>query len=686
MAQESQRPEFEDNETSLSKTEAHQKITKGERLWEDLPSEEVVKERNEIVELLEKYDDSAGTDTSRFRELLRKEGNKPSELAKLKEKLVKMADKEWLRRAENHEAFNAPGKLGELLGQEMKDLHSNFKGLKLKDGAVNKFSVLTEMEDMLEAKAKFVRRYKKQTPLVQELFEQSMNELGFKGSKEKHLNDVLELVGGLEHSPEAIQHEFKKRAEKIHNIDRLKVLKATLIKEYGEMDSQYEKGLNDAKEYFGGDTAKQFMDYWRSQDSFTKMRYVLRVLPKYIEERKEEHEKIEELLQHVDEKKAQRFRDIVGQLGLSERQAYRKGTLEPAVRTGNLMVAEYEGELLAAKSDQVPLYSDIERSRLAARFKTMSLKDQRKMLFAERMNIQERKRVIRDYHALPDKVRDDASFYKANANTREELLHSAIERKLELEKQSAFEELDADENLSDDQIHEITAALEKTEGEKAMDEAFEEQVSEREKKNLSNVISLVNWKAGYALEANALNENQKETYIRDREHFKVGMSEGDTEKDATLESDWLKASMIRESQMAADIYDKGFTSHANSSVHERQDLKRSDMTDLKGEKIAEAMNRAKYSTDIHLAEDDEKEPLDVAAMLGEVVEAIAEKMAREMAEGIADRIKAHGSNRLTLVNSLSTAKNKETLKQRFWDKEMGERGKVFRAKRNKKAA
>jgi|GEM_PF-5631321 len=686
MVNESYRPDHESDEAVPNKADAHKKRLEGEALWVDMPSEEAIKERDETIELLEKYDKEAGTDTSKFRDHLRKVGNKPSELKKLLKKLDKVADKEWLRRAENHEAFNVTGKLGNLLHREMRDLQKSFRTLDLKDGAYNKFRVLSEMGDMLDSKAKFVKRYKKQSPLVRRLYEQSMGSLDFMGSKEELLDEVLELVGDLEDSPEAIQSEFMKRSPKIKNADKMKVMQAKLILEYEEMSSRYSELITKNEIYFGGDTANEFKEWFRDQKSFAKMKHALILLPKYIKERKEEHGKIEGLLQGVDEKQGKRFRQIIGKMGLSERKSYRKSVLEPAVRTGGLLAAEYEGEMLAAHEERMPLYTAIERSRLAARFKTLNQKQQKQVMAAERLNIARRKQVIKDYTALPLKVREDDQFFKANAITREEILWKAQQKQAELEAQSAFAELDEGEHLTDEQISDITSSIGTKEGENILDEAMNSQVQEQERRNISNVISLAKWKMDHALEANQKGETQQETFIRDYEHWKVGLSEGDHHKDHRTQDEWIKGSKIKEAQMAKNLYEKGFTTHSNSSLHERQDLTRDDLVNLRGGKISEAMSTATYDTDIHLAESDEREPMDVAAMLGEVVEELAEKMAREMAAGIAEKIKAHGSNKNALVNSLTTAKNIETLKSRFWDKEMGERGKVLRDKRIKKAA
>lgn len=687
MALEANRPDYEHDETKMSKADAHKAVSEKNPLWKEMPSEEATAERDKIVELLEKYDKSVpGVDTSRFRDSLRKI-NKPADLQKLKMKLDRVANEEWKRRAGDHDAFSAPGKLGAKLDSEFEQLWNSFKGQDLLDGEFSKFELLTKMDEMLEAKAEFVRRYKKQTPLVQKLYEQSMGELDFDGSKEKLLDKVLKIVGDLESSPEPIQKEFKKRAEKVTSADKLRVLKAKLIMEYAEMDSMYEKNISDNKEYFGGDTADEFIDYFKSLKSFTEMRFALRVQPKYISDRKAEHLIIEGLLEQFPEKRAERFRKIINKLGLSERKAYRKETLEPAFKTGNLMVAEYEGELLAAHQDRVPLYTSVEKMRLAARFKTLNAKQQKQVLGAERLNIARRSQVIRQYQSLNYKFRDDAAFFKANAIEKDELLFKAQQKLAESGGSiNAFSQLDEDEHLDNERIHEITSALESTAGQEALDDAFHEEVGERDQKNISNVINLAKWKMDHALDASRKNQTQQESFVEDYEKWKIGLSRGDHEKDANQEADWLKASKIRESQMAENIYEKGFTTHSNSSVHQRQDIKRGDLVNLKGEKITNALLQATYATDIHLGEDDDREPVDVAAMLGEVVEEIAARMAKEMVEGIANRMNARGSNRLTLVNSLSTSKNMESIKQQFWANEMGERGTVLRDKIQKKAA
>lgn len=681
---EASRPEYEEDQSQMSKSEIHKTRIKGEALYSNMPSEEAIKERDEIVELLERYDRAVpGVNTKDFRKELKQTGNKPAALNKLKKKLDRVANNEWRRRAENHEAYNAPGKLGRKLKSEMMNLWKSFKGQDLLKGDYNKFELLTTMDETLKAKAEFVKRYKKQSPLVRKLYEQSMGELDFTGSKEKLLDKVLKIVGDLEHSPQAIQKEFKERAKKIHDSDKLKVMKGQLIKEYGEMDTNYEAKIRKNEEYFGGETADEFIQWFGEQKTFAQMKSALKLLPKYISERKEEHIKIEGLLKDLPEKKVKQFREIVNKLGLSERKRFRKETLEPAFRSGNVSVAEYEGELLAAHQDRVPLYTVVEKMRLAARFKTLKPAQQKQVLLAERLNIARRSQVIRQYKRLPLTLRDDLAFYKGNAIDRDELLFNAQEKLAEGNTINPFAQLENDEHLDNKQIRDISQAIDSNAGQEALDDAFHEEVGERDRKNISNVINLAKWKMEHALEANQKNETQKETFVRDYESWKVGLSEGDHHKDAKLEEDWLKGNKIRESQMAENIYEKGFTTHANSSVHERQDLKRSDLVDLKGQKITEAMSMADYDTDIHLAENDEKEPVDVAAMLGEVVEEIAEKMAKEMIEGLANRINATGGNRSVLINSLSSARNMENIKDQFWDNEMGERGKVLR---NKKAA
>ncbi len=422
-----------------------------------------IQQRDKIIKLLEAYDEQAGTNTSEFRAKLLKRGNDPQSLKKFKAKLDRVADKEWLRRAANHEAFHAPGKLGILLRKEMCELHEAFQKQDLLDGPFNKFALLISMNDLLNAKAKFVKRYKKQSPLVIELYEQAMNSLGFIASKEKLLDDVLKIVGDLESSPQAIQSEFMKRAKKIGNADELKVLKAKLIKEYEAMAQSYEIQIKKNAIYFGGDSAKEFVEWFRDQSSFAKMRYALHVLPNYIAERRKEHEKINELLQGMDEKKAKRFKLIIGKLGLSERKAYRKNILEPALRSGGLIVAEYEGELISAHHAHIALYTEIERKSLSARFKKLKLKEQKQVLAVERINIADRKKIIKDYKALPEKVRNDEAFLRANALSREQMLFDAREKLKELEGADAFtylaEKQSVQDRLTDENIHEITSLL-----------------------------------------------------------------------------------------------------------------------------------------------------------------------------------------------------------------------------------
>lgn len=676
----------ERDEKKMSKADAHKARIEGKKLWEEMPSEEAVRERDQLIEKLEAYDKAVpGVNTKVLREELRKNGNKPKNLVKIKKKLDKLADKEYFRRMSKHEAFNVPGKLGRVLQKEMNELHDGFKGLELMKGSYSKFDILTKLEETLAPKAKFAKRYNKQTPYVRRLFEQSMDKLSFVDSKADLLKKVLKLVGELEDSPQAIQSEFKKRSESIKDAGKLRVMKAKLITEYAERENAYRDLIDENREYFGGDSADEFITWYGEQESATKMKHALKVLPEYIKERKEEHEHIEELIGALPKKKAERFRGIISKLGLSERKAYRKETLEPAARTGNLMVAEYEGELLAAHQDRFPLYTSDEKANLAARFKTLDLKAQKNLLFVERLNIADRERVVKDYQELPLNVRDDLSFYKANSITRQEMLGRALRELKESNAGSAFAELASGEILDNERIRDITDGLDSREGEDLLAEAYEDQVAEADRKNVDNVISLAGWKAKMALDANKKGESQAETFMSDYENWKEGLSVGDHEKDASLENDWLKASKIREAQMAENLYEKGFTTHAGSNINERQDLRKKDLTDLNGERIRDAMSRAKYSTDIHLSENNDSEPTDVAELLGDALEEMAVRMAREMAEGLAAKMKAQGSNRLTLVNSLTTAKNIGTIKDKFCENEMSGSVRKLR-KTSKKAA
>jgi hypothetical protein len=692
MAQESRRPDYEDDQSKMSKVDAHKAMNEKNPVWQEMPSEDAIKERDEIVELLEKYDNATpGVNTSKFRETLKRVGHKPKELTKLKIKLDRVANREWEERANNHDAFRAEGKLGEKLDKEKAQLFSGFKSQDLLKGEYNKFKLLTEMNEMLKPKGEFIFRYKKQSPLVKQLFEQSMGQLDYAGtmeqtSKEGLLKKVLKLVGDLEDSPEAIQKEFMKRSKGIKKVGELNVLKAKLILEYGAMDSKYEDSLKDAKEYFGGETAEEFLNEFRDLKSFARMKFWIQVLPKYISDRKAEHIKIEGLLEQLPAKKANRFRDIVNKLGLSERVAFRKETLEPEFRIGNVMVAEYKGELLAAHHERVPLYTQNEKDTLTRHFLTLNAKQQKQVLSVERLNVARRSGVIRRYKALPPKVREDQAFFEGNSIDRDALLFKAKQKLAEGGTVNAFAALNDDEHLDNEQVRDISSALETDEGQDALDDAFYTEVGERDRKNIDNVINIAKWKTEHAMQAKQKNETQADTFIRDYEKYKVGLSEGDHKKDASAETDWLKASKIRESQVVKDLYGKGFATPVASIPKERQDLTRSDMTNLKGEKLSNAMSLSPYDTFIHLAEDDDREPVDVAAMLGEVVEEIATKMAKEMAEGLANRMNAKGRNRLTLVNSLSSAKNMENMKSHFWASQMGEQGKKLRGSRIKKAA
>jgi len=673
---ESNRYDEDRDESMISKTDANKARLEGKKLYEEMPTDEAVRERDLLIKKLDTYDKKAGVDTKKFREQLRKHGNKPRALKEIKEKLDKVAISEYFRRVKHHEAFNAEGKLGQMLRKEMLDLHKSFIDLHLMKGSFSKIDILMNLDDTLEPKAAFARKYDKQTPYVKELYEQSMGELKvlslqYPNSKEVLLKKVLKVVGELEDSPQAIQKEFKERAKKIKNPDKLRVEKAKLISEYADTEKAYEKGLKEYAKYYGGNTSEEFMEYIRSRGSLKEMKRVLSLLPEYNKERKEEHEKIEELLSYLPKKKAERFWNIINKLGLSERKAYRKENIEPAVQTENYMVAEFEGELLAAHQDRFPLYTADEKFELASRFKSLDLKAQKQFLFVEKLNIQYRQKIVTDYEALPLSVKNDIQFYKANSIKRTEILRKA-QREIEASNAgSAFAELADGEILDNERVRDITGSLDSHEGSDLLEEAFEDQVSEADRRNLKSVLDFTNAKAGIAIKAKKKGMNQEEAWIDDYVGYKEGLSQGDEKRDASQEEDWLKASKIREAQSAKHLYKKGIVTHVGSNMEVRQDVKKDDLTNLKGDRIRDAMARSRYvETDTHVLSSDESEPNSVAELLGDALEEIAIKMAREMAEGLADKINAKGSNRAMLVNSLNSARNIGTLKDQFYDNEM----------------
>ncbi len=523
--------------------------------------------------------------------------------------------------------------------------------------------VLCNLDEMIKPKLAFMKRYRKQTDYVKELYNKAMPRLGLVGSKEALLDEVIDVVGGLEDQPEAVQRTFKKRGEKITDPDKLEKLKKQVIEEYKKLSGQYTKMLFDNMQYFGGEmektdagkmttTAKEFMEWFLDRPSIADMKKNLKKLPKYINDRKRLYEKRDDILQNATKADRKHFESITRKMRRHELDKYIKETLEPAVQKNNLLTATYDGEMITANEGNVSLYNGLERAQKRARFATLSIEEQQVMLKVERMEIADRRATVKEYMDLPDKFRNDGAFMQATSITRLHMLEEAKKRHQKAQDASPFD-IDVTSAMDDDEIKTLSEGIDSTAGERMVKAALKAQEQENAMKALN--LQMMTW--------NRVRRNIKEAEFKDQtqeERFDKDLAKW-TRKPEDLDdvkqtSNRRMKTKIDFHHTARKLYDKGFITYSSGQMRERQDVTDKDL-ERGNTNILEKHKRAKYATDFHFSHADGREPDSPMEMFQRVAEKTLDKFMPLIMEEMAAQLGMSRTNAMGFIKSNKAAEN-----------------------------
>ena len=408
--------DYDEREAGKLSTADAGKLVDGGNLWNKVDWESNRNKRNETIEGLKRLEKEVpDLSTAKHWQELEREGD-PSKVNSKIEKINAGSLTYYMRLLDQSGAFQAGGVFGEFLQEERDGLLKGFNKLDLSKGNPSKIEVIRDIKDTLKPKKEFMEKYKKQTPFVKQLFDDALPTLGLRrskdgqiiGSKEELLDDIIEEVGKMEDEPPAIQKEFRKRSKgKALKPDQLKKLAKEIQEEWGKLNGKYTGEIFKNMNFFGGRTvetpedgpmsltASEFIGEFRELEDLATMKVWLKKLPNYIKDRQKLYAKRDKLLEQATTEDKARFEKITGKMRRHELKAYIADTLEPSIRSNNLMTAEFVGEIVTARGKgNMDLYNSFERAQKKVKFTAATLEQQKAMLTVERMEIGQRREVV----------------------------------------------------------------------------------------------------------------------------------------------------------------------------------------------------------------------------------------------------------------------------------------------------
>lgn len=657
---------------NITRAEAKTMMNEGKSLWRRFDRSSTKKKRTKAIEGLEKFEQKTGISTEKHRFELEKYGEDPNFVSKKLERIKAAGTKHYKSLLDNSGAFDAEGEFGRNLQKEKLELVAYFSKLDLSEGDrhSNMIDVICNIDEMLKPKKKFMERYKKQTPYVKELFDKAMPRLALVGSKEALLDEVIEVVGGMEDQPEAVQKTFKTRSEKVTDPDKLARIKEEVTKEYKQLEGEYTKMLFKNMKYFGGEmqdtsagkmttTAKEFREWFQKRPSIADMKSNLKKLPQYINERKRLYEKRDKILENATDADRKHFENITNKMRRHELENYLKETLEPEIQRNNTLTATYDGEMIVARECGIDLYNGLERAQKKARFKTFPPEKQKVLLEAEKLEIADRRATVKEYMDLPEKFKNEGAFMQASSVTRLHMLDEAKKRYAKSKEASPFD-IDTTSELDDEEIQTLSEGIDSSTGERIIKAAMKAQEQDSAMKALN--LQMMTW--------NRVRRNIKEAEFKDQtqeERFDKDLAKW-TRKPQDLDdvkqtSNRRMKGKVEFHKAAKQLYNKGFVTYSSGQMHERQDITDQDL-ERGNTNILEKHKRAKYATDIYFAHADGREPDSPMMMFQRVADKTLNKFIPIMLEEIAMQMGMSKIDALGFIKSNKAKANARNFMER----------------------
>ncbi len=604
--------------------------------------------RAKIAASLKKFQEATGIDESKHIRDVKSMRN-GHELQEKEEKM-KAASKKWYReKIDGSGLFDAMHPDEEEYAKFERDqLIKKFNGLQLAEGDVNMTSVLSTIDKDLQPRREFrskLRLLKEKTPLAFEEYIALLPTLGLVGSKEALLNTVTERIKPVMDMPLAVQHAFKERRKSLGKNKDTATLVAEVKGEFQKKVDSYNKALVANKQYFGGNTLKEFQDWFVKLDNFAEMDAAAQELTAPtgpIAKRKKLYDQAQAIIAKAKPENQAKLKEMVGELRRHQLENFMQ-SLENSVEKDNMTIAESGSELLK-EVDGVPLFTQFEIANEGRKMQKLSLKSQSGQAEALKLEAEEREKVVRDYLKLPDNMRDDETFLESNNEDRTRMLQEAGGKRL-TGNDNPFD-LAADEDSG--YVDELADALEDDEGSNNIDNFMNDLDSQGELKS-AELINITRNRIGLSdQQMGKYKEDPKEAYLRDTRKW-IRLDEGAKKKeDVHTGREKTKVMFMDE---ADNAYDKGFVLNSAGIVRERQDVTARELRHG-DEKALERVKRARYGFEIQVQKEDgtaqERET-------GKMLDELSEEQMRELVERVVTmllgQMKVSAGKAATIKNS-----------------------------------
>lgn len=576
----------------------------GQSVWGKLnrPVHEV---RDDAISDLEELDRSGDFNEAKHIDDLKK-AESPQEITAKLDRMDRAASKWYIEQMQASPAFKASvPEEAKVLKQEFESLVDGFKDMPFTGGRMNKIKVIQGLKDMLKAKEEFREDLDKRSDLVKEEYARRLPMLGLYGNRPALLKEIDKEMKGYEKEPSAVQDAIEKDIQKESSgVKTDKIIKRAKER-FAKKCKDYKTILDKYRKHFGGDTAKQFEDWFETQESFDKMDEGIGKLPTLGQQRKKVDEQGRKLINKIDSEEDRN--DISAEwdeMGRSERENYLK-TLEQSVQEKSVHKAKFEARMLTAKVNGIPLFSEFEQARELQMIQHADLETQEAMLKVQRAELTRRKHVAERYMALPEFVRDEELFTTSHALDREAMLAEA-EDKLSKRSQSPFDT---------EHIDDAFDYMDSIEGEKEMDNVIEELVNEGEVNEELNAVYKRLYGFGKRMER--YNETQDESTARDLRHWVRLDQSVKEESDARNDRERSKLNFMTANEEAME---HGYVLSSGGIVHKLQEINERELRAGNSEEIGKKLGKAKYAEHIRLSRENgemARDPLEILERLSE---------------------------------------------------------------------
>lgn len=586
----------EENPADLKQTDWSNLRQTGKSLWAELDYAGQQK-RDATVKGLKEFEKATGF--SKKKDIEKVKGARNSNDLRLVEDQLKEKSKAWYEKQLDDSGLFHPmdGREEALLNFEQEELKKRFAKLPLAGEDMNMATVLANLQKDLIPRRRFRNRLitlKDQNPDVWNEYFDRVPTLGLLGSREKLLTSIIKEIKPVINKPKAIKKAFKDRRKQKGGKAETAALVSEVIGEYDKKVDAYNKKLAENAQYFGGNTLKEFKDYFAGLENFEEMDAKMLAQPEIIAHRKALYEKAHSIIGKSKPENQDRLKEIVKGMRRHELEKYME-TLEKSVQNDSMSTAE-TGASLLKEVDGVPLFSKFEIDNENRKMGKISLQGQAGQMESIKLEVEDREKTVKEYLELPDKMRDDETFMQAHNEDRIKMLQDAKDKQLT----GADNDFDLAANDDIGYIDNLADELEDSDGDKFLDEMIDEQENEGETES-AELISLTRRRIGLSDKNMKMhNEDQEDAYVRDTKKW-IRLNEGaEEESDVHTQREKTKVKFI---QQARKGYKEGWTVNSAGVVTERQDVNARELR-VGDKKALERVKRARYGFEINVQKED----------------------------------------------------------------------------------